>query len=81
MTVPIMNAVIALNRTAAAERSFIFPINGLFSKEIRSQMFSMAELKISETKTKPIEKMSKTHSKTLIFNKNPKTIAKNVKKR
>lgn len=75
---PIINEVIALNKTAAADKSLIRLIIVCRSGEIKSQIFSIAALMISATKTKPIQKTTRIHSKRLIFNQKARVMAKIV---
>jgi len=72
---PTIKEVTALNKTAAADKSFILLIIECFSGEIKLQIFSMAVFMISVTKTNPIQKTIRTHSNRLIFNQTPKVIA------
>lgn len=56
------NEVNELIRTPAAARSFIFFIVSFLRGEIKSVMFSIAELNISDTNTNPVANITATHS-------------------
>lgn len=73
-----MNAVSALNKTAAADKSFTFFICSFFSGETKSAIFSMDELRISVTNTKPHAKINTIHSMFEILRANPSSITTNV---
>lgn len=62
MISPVRNAVIAETSTAAADRSLICLIFSDFSGEIILHILSMDELKISDAKTIPMQKMTAIHS-------------------
>jgi hypothetical protein len=66
MNAPMMAAMTAINKTAAAAISFIFPISGFLSSVTWSANFYKAELNISADNTPPMHKSTKHHSNTLI---------------
>ena len=68
---PIIRAEMAAHKTAAAARSFIFFMVSCFSGDMKSATFSIAELIISRTKTKPMAKTIAIHSIVEILKINP----------
>jgi hypothetical protein len=76
-----INAVIALIKTAAAAKSLIFLIFSFFSGETKSAIFSIDEFNISVTKTNPQAKIKANHSLNEIFKMKPKIITTIVEKR
>lgn len=57
-----MVEIITANSTAAAERSFIFLMEGSIAGQIKSQTDSMAELIISKQSTMPMQSKTAIHS-------------------
>ena len=58
MKQPVIMAISAAIKTAAADKSLITLIAGFFFIEIKSAIFSIAVLKISATHTKPTAKIN-----------------------
>ena len=58
MKQPVITAISAATKTAAADRSLMVLITGFVSFEIKSAIFSIAVLKISATHTKPTAKVN-----------------------
>lgn len=58
MKQPVITAISAAIKTAAADKSLMVLIAGFVSFEIKSAIFSIAVLKISDTHTKPIAKVN-----------------------
>ena len=72
---------IAATRTAPADKSFIFLIVSFFSIEIKSAVFSIAELINSRANTKPVQKMTAIHSPLDSLNATPAIKTQHVIKR
>ena len=70
--IPIINAAIALIKTAAAAISFTLPAFKLYSGEIISVSNSIDEFIISEDITSEKMISSISHSVIFIFSKNPR---------
>ncbi len=77
--IPIITAVIAVIKTAAAAISLILPAFSLKLGDIKSTKLSMAVLKISAVNTKPIDKTMAIHSVAFISNIKPNAMASNAK--
>ncbi len=60
--IPIIKAVIAVIKTAEADKSLIFLMLSWRSGETKSDRFSMTELNASLQKTNPIAKITAIHS-------------------
>ena len=73
-----MAAVMDEIKTAPAAISFVNPAFGLGSGETRSVRTSMAELKISAVKTKPMQNIIINHSTVFILRKSPNPITKTI---
>jgi len=69
-----IKAANALIKTAAADKSLIFRMVSCFSGEIKSDMFSIAELSNSIANTKPTAKITAIHS-YLFMSKNTENAA------
>lgn len=68
---PMIAAVIALIKTAPAAISFTLPADGLCSGETILTNLSMAVLKASAVRTKPMQKMTIIHSAFVRWKKSP----------
>ena len=67
--IPIINAESALTKTAAADRSFAFLINGSFEGEVKSARFSIDEFISSKEITRAIANRIRIHSYLDISNR------------
>lgn len=76
-----MAEAIAANSTAAANKSFTFLIVSFFSFEMKSAVFSIAELIDSKANTRPMQKIMAIHSNVEIFNTTPAINTQQVIKR
>ncbi len=75
---PVINDIIAENKTAAADRSFIFLISGSLEGQTKSHNFSIAELMISKLKTKAKQIKTAIHSAALMEKKKPAIVTNNT---
>lgn len=78
---PIIAAVIAASKTAAAAKSLTFPAVLLKSGETRSTRYSTAVFIISEENTKPIANTTITHSEADSLKYTPATVTAAAAKR